>query len=106
MAQVGSKVGPEMRKVAKVKLLKNHWFLQCFGPPGRPKMTPRGTQMAHLDPRGRQDDPGDLSNGPGDLSVTCQRVKVTCQGDLSLSKMVPRHPGSRKTEQSQGVPFI
>ena len=62
--------------------------------------------MAHLDPRGRQDDPGDLSNGPGDLSVTCQKVKVTCQGDLSLSKMVPRHRTSPKILQSQGVPFI
>ena len=106
MAQVGSKVGPEMRKVAKVKLLKNNWLYMLFGPPGRPKMTPRGPQMAHLDPRGRQDDPGDLSNGPGDLSVTCQRVKVTCQGDLSLSKMVPRHRSPASTEQHQGVPFI
>ena len=79
MAQVGPKVGPEMRKVAEVKLLKNHWFLLCFGPPGRPKTTPGGPQMPHLDPRGRQDDPGDLSNGPGDLSVTCQRGQVTCQ---------------------------
>ena len=68
------------------KWLKNHWFLSCFGPPGRPKMTPRGPQMAHLDPRGRQEGPkrtsrrprwlvklsrwlvSDLSNGPGDLS--------------------------------------
>ena len=62
--------------------------------------------MAHLDPRGRQDDPGDLSNGPGDLSVTCQRVKVTCQGDLSLSKMVPRHPEPARTERGQWVLFI
>ena len=58
--------------------------------------------MAHLDPRGRQDDPGDLSNGPGDLSVSCQRVKVTCQGDLSLSKMVPRQFGGPLGVVSQG----
>ena len=64
MAQVGSKVGPEMRKVAKVKLLKNHWFLLCLGPPGRLKMTPRGPQMAHLDPRGRQEGPKRTSRRP------------------------------------------
>ena len=86
MVQVGSKMAPEMRKVAKVKLLKNHWFLKCFGPPGGLKMTPGGPQMGHLDPRGRQegpkgrqDGPGDLSDGQGDLSVTCQRVQVTCK---------------------------
>ena len=67
MAQQGSKVGPEMRKVTKVKLLKNHWFLHCFEPPGRLKMTPRGPQMAHVDPRGRQDDPGDLPEGSREL---------------------------------------
>ena len=49
IAQVGYKVGPEIRKVAKVKLFKNHSFLHCLGPPGRLKMDPRGSQMAHLD---------------------------------------------------------
>ena len=48
MAQVGSKVGPEMRKVAKVKLSKNHLFLLCSGPPGGLKMTPGGPQMGQL----------------------------------------------------------
>ena len=54
MAQVGCKMGPEMRKVAKVKLLKNHWS----------KMTPRGSQMAHLDPRGREKGPKRTSRRP------------------------------------------
>ena len=63
-AQVESKVGPEMRKVAKVKLLKNHWFLLYFGHPGRLKMTPRAPQMAHLDPRGRQEGPKRTSRRP------------------------------------------
>ena len=64
MVQVGSKVGPEMRKVAKVKLSKNHLFLQCFGSPGRLKMTPRGPQMGHLDPRGRQEGPKRTTRRP------------------------------------------
>ena len=67
MAQLGSKVEPEMRKVTKVKLLKKHSFLHCFGPPSRPKTTPRGPQMVHVDPRGRQDDPGDLPEGSREL---------------------------------------
>ena len=62
--QVESKVGPEMRKVANVKLIKNHWFLLCFGHPGRLKMTPRGPQMGHLDPRGRQEGPKRTSRRP------------------------------------------
>ena len=56
-AQVGSKVGPEMRKVAKVKLLKNHLFLLCLGPSWAMK-TQEDVKTAQ---------------------VTCQMVKVTCQ---------------------------
>ena len=76
MAQVGSKVGPEMRKVAKVKLSKNHLFLQCFGPPGRLKMTPRGPQMAHLDPRGLRP------------KMTSREAPVTSQRGQESSKSV------------------
>ena len=99
-AQVESKVGPEMRKVSKVKLLKNHLFLKCFGPPGRPKMTPRGSQMVHLDPRGRQDDPDDLSNGPGDLSVTCQTGQRDLSRGLRWSRFTHLQPKSSRIGES------
>ena len=76
MAQVGSKVGPEMRKVAKVKLLKKPLVFTVFGAswPSQddPKRTPNGSLRPKRTSRTSQED-------VKTAQVTCQMVQVTCQ---------------------------
>ena len=76
MAQVGSKVGPEMRKVANVKLLKKPLVFNVFRAfwpsqddprraPNRPLRPKRTSRRAEEDVKTAQE--------------TCQMVNVTCQ---------------------------
>ena len=83
MAQVGSKVGPEMRKVARQKMFKEvsgvSMCVSARASQDDPKRTPNGPLRPKRTSRRAQED-------VKTAQVTCQMVKVTCQGFVTLSR--------------------